>query len=365
MNGVAKKIQTSLFLSMLCINSLFGRSPCQQTTCVDQGGPLVRSPMVPIYNASSRIAVRGAGDIYLTGSFLYYQASEDNLEVALKATTTSRLATPLQGPIVNMPFDYHPGFRVGLGWNVDYDKWDTFLEYMQFYCTNRQSASRSGLNQLFSLWQDRRFAAATYSLSHIDATWRMHLNCADWMLGRSGSVGQNLTFRTYVGARAAWINQRYTLDNTLSSDPTIITTDHYKTSSWGLGGRALLATNWVLPAGLQLYGRGAMDLIYTRYSLSKALKDPLTTATVVNLRRKEIHCVRPHAEAELGLLWGSYFLNEGYHIELAAGYDFQIFWNQNLFRGGFVDANVNGTNGLPPSGNLYLQGLTVSARFDF
>src|SRR5271170_5227782 len=38
--------------------------------------------MMPAYNAPARIDVRGCWDIFVSGSFIYWQLSQDNMEVS-------------------------------------------------------------------------------------------------------------------------------------------------------------------------------------------------------------------------------------------------------------------------------------------
>jgi hypothetical protein len=66
-------------------------------------------------------------------------------------------------------------------------------------------------------------------------------------------------------------------------------------------------------------------------------------------------------ELGLGLGWGSYFAHNTWHFDLAATYDFHVFWGENVMRA-FRDlvSNVEGT-----PGNLFMHGLTLTTRFDF
>jgi hypothetical protein len=64
----------------------------------------------------------------------------------------------------------------------------------------------------------------------------------------------------------------------------------------------------------------------------------------------------------LGLCWGSHFDCQNYHFDLLATYDFNVLWGQNMIR---CAANQGQSYaGLQPA-DLHLQGLTVTARFDF
>jgi hypothetical protein len=73
--------------------------------------------------------------------------------------------------------------------------------------------------------------------------------------------------------------------------------------------------------------------------------------------------VRTHLDLEMGLGWGSYFDNNNWHVDLSASYGYQVFFGQNMFRH-FDSATRVGAN-TSQFGNLYVQGLTVTARVDF
>jgi hypothetical protein len=73
--------------------------------------------------------------------------------------------------------------------------------------------------------------------------------------------------------------------------------------------------------------------------------------------------VRTHLDLELGLGWGTYFDDNNWHVDLSASYGFQVFFDQNMFRH-FEDDVMIGLSSVA-NGNLYVQGLTATARFDF
>ncbi len=345
---------------------LLGQNPCPTTKHFDQGGPIAQPLMTGFYNPSACIDLREGWDVYLTGSFLYYQASEDNLEVAIESqsSTGTFIALPIQGSVVNMDFDYQPGFKVGIGMNFNRDAWDTFLEYTRLHLTTSQSAAQPLNGHLFSLWALRALSSLTiYELSQVDGAWRLNLDLADWSLGRCFFVGKSLTFHTYFGARAAWINQRYTMTNTLLSNGTV-SKDYFKTNSWAVGGRAAIHTHWMIGAGLRLYGKGSMDLLYTRYHMDVQQANPISTVAVFKVQDEHVNCVRSHVETELGMGWGSYLMDQNWHIDFEVGYDFQIFWDQNMLRD-FGAIDFLGSGGKGAQGNLYLQGVIISAQLDF
>ena len=95
-----------------------------------------------------------------------------------------------------LSFGWDPGFRVGLGYNMHHDQWDTQLTYTWFQteATNRANgAVVSG------------FLAARLSLLEPFTTgkirFNLHYNMFDWDLGRSFFVSRSLSLRPYIGLR--------------------------------------------------------------------------------------------------------------------------------------------------------------------
>lgn len=310
------------------------------------------------YNAPARIEVRGCWDLYASASFTYWQALQDNMEYAIVSDET---ATAFDGTVQNLGFDFEPGFKVALGMNFDHDNWDTRVEYTWFR-GNTSSSTTATADQLIypmSTFPDN----ATYSAS--SERWKLHMDLLDWELGRSYYVGKKLTFRPFLALRGAWIRQNIDVD--YHSEALEISTDvsvDKKSRSWAVGPRAGLYTDWLFCDGFRLFGNGAGDILFTRYTTLRSEQDTAgILANSITYRQSNLNTVRTHLDLELGLGWGTYFDCNNWHIDLSAGYNFQVFFDQNMFR--HFNDDIAIANSTSPYGNLYLHGLTVTARFDF
>jgi hypothetical protein len=111
-----------------------------------------------------------------------------------------------------------------------------------------------------------------------------------------------------------------------------------------------------------MFGDFEGDLTYSRYRSSLS-SDSTSSDQTLSVKQSGIPTVRPHVNLDLGLGWGSYFDNNNWHIDLAASYGFQVFWDQNMFR--HFNDDVMQANSIMPNGSLYIQGLNVTARLDF
>lgn len=335
--------------------------------------PCIRtfSELTPAYNAPDRIETCHSWDVFAQSSFIYWYPSQSNMELGI----VSDQINPdyfLNGNIVRLDFDYQPGFKIGLGMNLDTDHWEGLLQYTWFH-SNVHSSTSLEPNEtkiLYPSWQIPDLLVAYYDGNE---RWKLDMDFLDIELARSYFVGKNLSFRPFFGARAAWIFQKVTVEYFNVTNPiylprnrTIVT---QKSSSWGIGPRTGLEMDWLLGKGLRMYGNGSLDLLFTKYpTLSFFQKsESLPGTTVVGsqflVKENGDHHVRAHMDLEFGFGWGMYFAKEEWHVDLSTGYQFQVFFDQNMFRT-FVDDQTLGKAD-SPHGNLYIHGLSLNVRFDY
>lgn len=219
--------------------------------------------------------------------------------------------------------------------------------------------------------------------------WKLDMDIIDLDLGRWYYVGHKLTFRPSFGARAALIQQKVHISYTngfapyLVAVPGIISegffvgnTDVYNRShSWAVGPKAALETNWMLGCGFRLYGNGEADILYTRYSSLK--EETSSVGNVVGIfdiilpfsfsltndttgTQTDADYLRTHLSLEMGFGWGTDLYRSKYYIDCSAGYEFQVFFDQNMFR-----HDVTDPGSFIPNGNLYINGLITKVRLDF
>ncbi len=347
------------------------------------------------YSYPASIRTRCPYNVYVDASFIFWQPSEDNLELGFTNNNTTGFASPfVANAPVNatsqpMEFDYKPGFKVGLGGKFNYDDWDLHAEYTWFHNTQDRSVSVPVPNtngQIFAT-QGIPFSGV-FTTSNVatgvagnvfnsaSGSWRLHMDLVDLDLGRWYYSGRKLTFRPSLGMRGAFIGQHYNVTYTNTAAFGVGFADIQKvtrnTHSWAVGPKVELDSNWDLGYGLRLFGNGEFDLLYTRYTtlsfkethtaVSGSSTTPFVSGTV-RVKDQAIGAIRSHFDLEVGFGWGTYFSCNSYYWDLSASYGFQVFFDQNMFRK-FSD-DISWFTGLEPNGNLYIHGLTVTTRFDF
>ncbi len=366
------KTKSWLVASIVTAASTFAQNskcaPSQKS--FEQGHEMMQNQMMAGYNAPSRIDVRGSWDIFASASFTYWQAIQDNMELGVVADVVNPEFPSngnIDGSVVNLNFNYKPGFKVALGMNFDHDNWDSLIEYTWFRGSHKTHTSLDRATApstvLFPL-VGHPSLSAYYSGSQ---KWKIHMDLLDWELARSYYVGTKLSFRPFFAARAAWIRQKLHAEYSPSSGGTLLSMNVTDQShSWAVGPRTGVYTNWMLGEGFRLYGNGAGDILFTQYTKLKSSQVQAIEASANLLRKvaqRNLNCLRTHLDLELGFGWASYFDNNNWHVDLTAGYGFQVFFDQNMFR--HFDDSQSLVSGVSPNGNLYIHGLTASARFDF
>lgn len=327
----------------------------------------------PGYNSSSRIEIERNWDIFTEAGFIYWEASQSNMDLGVVSNQSNPLYS-LNGNIVHLGFQYEPGFKVGLGLNLDHDKWDISLQYTWFrsHVHTKTSLDPGGNKILYPSWIVPDVLIAFYDG---EESWTLNMDLADLDLARHYFVGTSLSFRPFFGARAAWIAQKILVNYLNVTNPNYLPRNQVivkQTSrSWAVGPRAGLETNWAIGKGVKLYGNGAFDLLFTQYPKLQLSQvgipanpaTPPPAGSRIKVTEKNDHHVRAHFDLEFGFGLGTYFANRKWHIDLTAGYQFQIFFDQNMFRA-FVDDQTLGKAD-SPHGNLSIHGANGTLRLDF
>lgn len=362
-------VKICLIASLFTLSSITG----QEEQCAIKEEEKTRSvyeqpQMTPGYNTSSRIDVCKNRDFFATGSFIYWQPIQEMMHLGVVSDNTNSLDF-VNGHVVELDFKYKPGFKIGIGMNFDYDKWDTHLQYTWLRGSHHVHTSLDSSNihvTLLPAWQIPDFLDPRYTFGSEE--WKLHLDILEWSLARGYYVGEKLCFRPFFGARAAWIRQNLHVDytNVIPSFLLIWPSTHISQNfnSWGVGPTAGVCTNWNIGHGCRLYGNGEIDILYTQYTHLKARQiSDASGATHVTIRRKDANYLRTHLELTFGFGWGTYFANNKWHADLSADYGYQVFFDQNMFQfpqNAFAIGRL-----IAPNGNLYIHGLTTSLRVDF
>jgi len=327
------------------------------------------------YSAPARIDTHGKWDVNLTGSFIYWNAYQDGLDVTTEGTTNAaRTAfTTASGEVEHHESKYKPGFKVNLGMSsADFDDWIFNVQYTWLHSKTETSRSDSDELEAFNTSNWFFNQANTFSAG-ASSEWDLHFRLLDVTAARPYYSGRRLTVTPFGGLRFAWIKQQFEVRMTqllsmVAGNAPIVQNaeSDSKSNSWAVGPIGGVNCNWLLGHGFRSIGNASAGILYTRYtsiSNSQTVTDTLAPSGPVGGKYNEdYNALRPFIEFDLGLGWGTYCYDNDFYVDFQASYDFLVFCDQNMMRQ--LADDMSSRTGHAP-GNLWLQGLTVSVRFDF
>ena len=353
---------------------------CPPAPLFQSGYGLVNDLYPAAYNASARIAVKNSWDFFLSGSFLYWVADQDAMELAVNTTYVSGAyqTMPSKGQYVVPSSNYKPGLKLGFGLDFNYDQWVGLIEYTRFRQESTSSfgsppADARGGTALWRMTDWFTFIDPLTSTfdsfaGDISSKWHTNIDLIDMTLSRPFYQGRYFAINPFGGLRIASIRQNFKVAITKfeGTPPTPVSNtlvSHNHSNSWAIGARAGLEGHWILGWGFRFEGDLAGNLLYSRFT-SVAHREDTSVAANPTLasRLDEINTVRPMADMKLGMGWGTYYYQQKYHFDLLATYDFNVMWGQNMMR--YLTNELYQQTVESPA-DLSVQGLSLTARFDF
>ena len=330
---------------------------------------------------SGRPEVKDGWNIFLMADLLYWKVEENGLEYALKAKPDDLNSfLPVHGDIKAPDFDWHLGFKLGVGWNIPYDCWDLSLVWTRINA-DAHGRTEAGGGIIYGIFGDSPSSAVPCAKASAD--WSMHFNLLDLELGREFYVGKHLTLRPHMGLRTAWIHQNYDVkyQDVIGLGPLVTSVlfnkidfhNHFD----GIGVRGGCDSQWELGAGFSVFGNVALSLLYGDIDVKRDRKQILNIDTggvqigpvdVKGPIKSNVHVGRAALDFVLGLKWDYMLCHERFHIGLEAGWEQHMFFGQNQLTNGVASELFvisASEKYFTSNDDLTLQGLTVAGRFDF
>lgn len=315
---------------------------------------------------SANPQVTHACDPYFTADFIWWKAREDGLIYAFNGASTTSGISASTGRAYQPDFSYEPGFKVGFGLKFKHDGWDTYANYTwlrNYFSETKDSVNTTATSTLFSNYFVIGGSVPTFA--RIDARasseWSLSFNVLDLELGRDFWISQWLTLRPHVGLKWSWNDQEFdvrydsaTISGLTGSRNVYIDND---LDQWAGGIRTGLDTAWFMWKKWCIFGDFAISAMYNDFDVKRKdrISNAQTTYTSLSVKRNSFHALTAVVEWALGLRFETPFHNDDYLFKLQAGWEEQIWFNQNRF---FFIADEG-------SKDLTLQGLTAEVGFDF
>jgi hypothetical protein len=356
--------------------------PTAPTPIAAQTKPQMETPKTAMpcgVNEGNHCYARGCENIYgavFEAEFLYWRAENSGFPYAYqyKSTFPAGGSDPYNiGSLMRLPAKWDPGFRIGVGWDTNFDRWDVFADWTWF--KGHTSRSRSvdlvpdSVIGYFQMWP---MSTGGSIWTHVDASWHLRHNVWDLELGRAYYITKAVSLRPFYGVRGGWIHQNFKSSLTVPTDtaapPTYTQADfHGKNNYRGIGPRVGIQSKWHIDnSSWSVFGKASTALLLgetkTRY-LTESL--PTGTSVFITNQDKKDHFSQavPTLQLYLGLDWGSCLDSNKYYLGINAGWEINYYWNQfNIL----TVMNPFGSP-VPAFGNhaISMEGLTVNLHLDF
>lgn len=312
-------------------------------------------------NTPVRPMTKDGYDIWIMGDVLLWQAVEENLTYVYTGNDIN--GTNGNRNLHTVDFDWDWGFRLGAGYNLPRDGWDLDLYWTHIRNTaDGHQHSSPPEKLLFQVWgTSDTLLGGTPTESR--ARWRVHLDQVDLDLGRQFWVGKDLSIRPYVGARSAWIFQRYDVE---FASATVEQEAKLTNRYWGFGFAVGFDTEWKLGWDISLYGEADWSILLGFHDIDqKGVQggEDLENDVKIWSQDKSFRCGRAIMDLGMGLKWARTFSRDRFGLTLKAGYEYHLYFNQNQFilSGGSVNFELFN----PVGGDLIYQGVIGSMQIDF
>ncbi|OGN65049.1 MAG: hypothetical protein A3E80_06620 [Chlamydiae bacterium RIFCSPHIGHO2_12_FULL_49_9] len=344
------------------------KSKAQQDPCACEVPCEPKAPCVWKFNPCPPKCCTPNYGLYAVADFLYWRAENHGFNFAYNRTglTTNSNSS---GSLVRPNASWEPAFRVGLGWNTEYDFWDLLLNWTWYHNTSNGSATAvagfAGAQGVLAPGTGTPFgsASATYKLKH---------NSIDLEVGRMMAWTKTISVRPFWGVRGAWINQKLNASYLGSLSPETISTQtmKWKNKWWGVGPRIGANGDWELGCGFSMLSKMAGAMLYGQSRVrnySEFTSQTVTTNTQLRSIAEHNYQLVPTLQMLVGLQWGTCFRCDSMYFHINANWETNYYWDQFNIPILYAAAATDATTPITTFGSqpLTMEGLTINMELDF
>lgn len=351
-------MKTSVFLGLVAL--LADTSYLLATVSSSDGGVGCEIP-----NGSTRSNPSSSSfDVF--ADLLVWRAAESGSDNWAEVINSNGTVTKCD--IREIEFDWNAGFRVGIGYGMKRDQWDTQFYYTRF---NTQGNDRVSSNpgSVFSAYLGNFYidnptgaGIAGVAYQKASAHWSIEFNMFDWELGRAFWVSTALSVRPFIGLKGGWIDQSIDTKWEIPSVSTVdffnVGTENLKNDFWGIGPSIGVNTEWEMFAGqnhsFALFGDFSGAIMWGHWKFGDLYKND--GFQEVSVRLAPISGGASMFRSVMGLEWDAKCCSNRFHFSTKLGYEMQ-FWLDQLQLYLFDTGRLSNV--------LTLQGGTLEFRFDF
>lgn len=320
-------------------------------------------------------------NFHISADFLFWQARSDAQSYGVTSNLGSSIDTnndrPVQGgTVLDMNFDWHPGFKLGIGGKIPRDHWD-FITYWTHYISIQNSYAGAPADGKIFLNHSFPVSTSGYSSTgEIYASWKCKFDTIDMSLGRAYYMGKDFILQPCFGLKTAFIKQKSTAFLTAATFGENTQSISLKNShfSRAIGLLTGVKSDWQIFQGFKLIAHSNWSLLVNHTTHGFKELNPgmgLTTdttstvkqaSTIAKVLNKEGNLtLRSHVDAKVGFGWENKFKN-GLYLDVSTNYEINYWWgqgNQYLFTSNVEKSYLNNL------GDLVLHGFTLNLQLGF
>lgn len=302
------------------------------------------------------ISTRTDSGLTFSADFLYWFPSEEVSNIWASVISVGFDTSSWGAPGFNFKWDY--GFRVGTGYDFEYDQWDTAL-YWTWFRTETNRSIPFAADTVISPEFDAAFLTGNIALS-LNGNWRLLLNMFDWELGRGYWVSKSLSLRPFLGVKGGWIRQSIHAHYNNLIIHSVLThnsgREHLKNNFWGVGPTGGINTKWNIRtlgcSFLNLFGDFSVATMWGRWTCADVFESTVPQTYSIKTKNAALGALMFRGFAGLG--WDADLHKS--HFAAKLGFETQIWLNQ---------LRISTLQIQRLHGDLTLQGLTFNCRFDY
>ena len=365
--------------------------PCEQPKKIECAPcvPCVREGITPFVLTTSRPCYDVG--VYFFVDALYWHADIGNSDYAYVQTSElTPTSSVFIGKNEQLNFKWNWGFKVGLGFDLNHDEWDTDFYYTWFVNKTQPNSFTTRIPPTDPTEVLVRSLVTNYPFGGVirsgSASARLNFNVLDWEIGRWFYISDSISIRPHAGLRGSWIRLKQKVDYVNSPIPNFLTFTSYhgknNSKSWAAGPSIGVKSNWYFGSGntidpcdghvrsrphFSIFGDFTGALMYSHFknSHSESSEGP-ANATIVGFNSSHLNrnLMVPVLTGFMGLAYDTCFNCDKYHFGIRLGYELQYWFRQNQ-RFAFDDVATVPRYTRSTGEDLALQGMTLDIRFDF
>lgn len=297
-----------------------------------------------------------SNNLVLSLDYLYWFSSQEVASIWADVITIGNNTSSWKADGFN--FNWDSGFRVGVGYNFNYDKWDTLFTWTWFE-TDAEHSIPFESNASISPEFDAAFLSGDRPQS-MSAKWSLFLNMFDFELGKSLWITKCFFLRPFLGIKGGFINQKIhakyydLIINHVSTNDLAL--ENLKNNFSGIGPLLGFSTKWRVKSFVynffDIFGDFSIATMWGDWVCKDFYKNSINRTSSVNMKDSKLGAFM--FKGFMGLEWDLKIKKSCFTTKL--GYEMQIWLNQLRIATFQLQRLHN---------DLTLQGITLNCRLDF